>query len=99
MVLLAGADGQSWCEAAHQVARELGIPLQALRVGLGGDLSEMDADTAWADTYGVQRDGAVLVRPDGYVAWRRRTTTGYQDRMEPHTELGHALEKTLGYDR
>jgi putative polyketide hydroxylase len=26
--------------------------------------------TAWYDLYGVEPGGAVLVRPDGYVAWR-----------------------------
>jgi hypothetical protein len=28
------------------------------------------AEPAWAARYGVGPDGAVVVRPDGYVAWR-----------------------------
>ncbi len=28
-------------------------------------------DAAFLGTYGLQGDGAVLVRPDGHVAWRR----------------------------
>jgi len=27
-------------------------------------------DPAFADAYGISPEGAVLVRPDGYVAWR-----------------------------
>jgi tetracenomycin A2 monooxygenase-dioxygenase len=31
-------------------------------------------DPAWPATYGVTPAGAVLVRPDGHVAWRRPAT-------------------------
>jgi hypothetical protein len=38
-LLIAGEDGQAWCEAARQLAAEAGIPLDALRIGhLDGDL-------------------------------------------------------------
>jgi hypothetical protein len=48
-----------------------GVPLQAYIVGQEGDLG--DAAGAWAETYGIEAQGAVLVRPDGYVAWRNRS--------------------------
>ena len=32
-----------------------------------------DRDDAWANAYEVAQDGAVLVRPDGHVAWRSRS--------------------------
>jgi hypothetical protein len=44
--------------------------LRALTVGRGGDVA--DPDDRWAHTYGVDADGAVLLRPDGHLAWRRR---------------------------
>jgi uncharacterized membrane protein len=42
-------------------------------VGESGDLH--DAAGAWPDAYGVAADGGVLVRADGYVAWRARTAS------------------------
>ena len=64
--LLAGAEGQAWCDAAADMQ---GPRLIAHRIG--GDLT--DPDNTWADAYGVTAGGAVLVRPDGQVAWRART--------------------------
>ena len=42
------------------------LPLTAFTIGR--DL--VDAADAWRERYGVDEDGAVLVRPDGHVAWR-----------------------------
>jgi hypothetical protein len=67
-VLLAGADGAAWRDAALQVANQLGIRLVARRIGAGGDL--VDVDGRWPSAYGVSLSGAVLVCPDGLVCWR-----------------------------
>jgi 2-polyprenyl-6-methoxyphenol hydroxylase-like FAD-dependent oxidoreductase len=67
-VLLAGPRGSAWCEAVGRVASELNVPLKASAVGLSGDLT--DPEGVWAREYGIEPEGAVLVRPDGYVAWR-----------------------------
>ncbi|GHO47859.1 FAD-dependent monooxygenase [Ktedonospora formicarum] len=61
-VLLAGAEGASWCEAA----RALG--LAAYRIAPDGDL--VVADTDWQQDADISATGALLVRPDGFVAWR-----------------------------
>lgn len=66
MVLLTGPDNRPWREAARSVAAELGTPLQVF--GIGTDLE--DLDDRWPELYGVTAQGAVLVRPDGVVAWR-----------------------------
>lgn len=66
--LLAGASGQEWCTAARSASNELGVPFQAFTVGPSGDL--VDLQDTWAQRYGVGPAGAVLVRPDGHVAWR-----------------------------
>jgi 2-polyprenyl-6-methoxyphenol hydroxylase-like FAD-dependent oxidoreductase len=71
-VLLAGRDGAAWRQAAQAVGMSW-PPLQAFTIGAGGDL--VDPDGNWHELYGVEADGAVLVRPDGYVAWRRRSGT------------------------
>ncbi|MEV0092398.1 FAD-dependent oxidoreductase [Streptomyces sp. NPDC050738] len=65
-VLLTGPDGRVWQEAARAVAAELGLPLTAHAVG--AELE--DLDDRFPLLYGVTAQGAVLVRPDGVVAWR-----------------------------
>ena len=52
--------GKRALDAAAGVARATGIPLV---------VHVIDA-AAWHDLYGVEQGGVVLVRPDGYVAWR-----------------------------
>jgi putative polyketide hydroxylase len=63
-VLLAGADGSAWVDAARSIA-DTGV--EAYRIGGDGDFA--DAEGRWAEAYGVTDRGAVLVRPDGFVAW------------------------------
>jgi 2-polyprenyl-6-methoxyphenol hydroxylase-like FAD-dependent oxidoreductase len=69
-VLLASHDGTPWQKAATEVAGSLGIKLAAYRVGADGDLK--DLENGW-QKMGVSAEGAVLVRPDGFVAWRAST--------------------------
>jgi 2-polyprenyl-6-methoxyphenol hydroxylase-like FAD-dependent oxidoreductase len=71
-VLLAGPAGSAWCSAADQTATRLGVPLGSYVVGPDGPL--MDRFGEWQSLYGVPSDGAVLVRPDGHVAWRSSTS-------------------------
>lgn len=66
-----GGGGGGWHDAATAVARELSVPLASYRIGSGPDAELSPAsDTEWAEVHGVSMDGAVLVRPDGFVAWR-----------------------------
>ena len=66
-VLLTG-DRTAWGSAAAS-ARTTGVPLR---------VEERDP-TTWAGLYGIRPDGAVLVRPDGYVAARWPTTPAQPD--------------------
>lgn len=68
-VMLTGPQGILWCSAAEAAAKSLGVPLRAHVVGTEGPLVARSGE--WAALYGVEDDGAVLVRPDGHVAWRR----------------------------
>jgi len=63
-VLLAGPGGSDWVNGATSAAKELGIPLDAYR--FGGEITGEDGP----ERYGIGTDGAVLIRPDGFVAWR-----------------------------
>jgi putative polyketide hydroxylase len=67
-VLLAGPAGASWQKAASEVAGSLGIELATYRLGADGEL--LDLEQTWQTKMGVSAEGVVLVRPDGFVAWR-----------------------------
>ncbi|MCW2994652.1 MAG: 2-polyprenyl-6-methoxyphenol hydroxylase-like oxidoreductase, partial [Conexibacter sp.] len=81
-LLLAGADGQPWCDAATAIAGASGLPVTVLRVG--ADLA--DRDGAWAAVRGHDDGGAVLVRPDGHVAFRAASASA-----TAHADLQAAL--------
>ncbi|MGW3356988.1 FAD-dependent oxidoreductase [Streptomyces bungoensis] len=73
LVLLADSpDDAGWHAAARRLAETDGVPLDAYRVGPGSDadLTYEDDATDWARAHGVTADGTVLIRPDGFVAWR-----------------------------
>ncbi|MFE5814057.1 FAD-dependent oxidoreductase [Streptomyces sp. NPDC056479] len=73
-VLLTGERGREWISAAVSASAELGLKLTARRVvpGTGGGAGTLaDPEGSWSERYGGLRpEGAVLVRPDGVVAWR-----------------------------
>jgi 2-polyprenyl-6-methoxyphenol hydroxylase-like FAD-dependent oxidoreductase len=83
--LVAGTEGTEWCSAAQAAAERLGVPLDAYRIGL--DFG--DASGAVAEAYGIDAEGAVLVRPDGFVAWRARSADG-----DVETTLARALARS-----
>src|SRR5205823_2113767 len=59
-VLLAGADGQAWIDAARSSASHFN--------GVQLDTHVVDVNVTAA--YGISSSGASLVRPDGFIAWR-----------------------------
>jgi 2,4-dichlorophenol 6-monooxygenase len=85
---LAGADGATWCSAAEEVARERGVPLDAYRVAPDGDLR--DDDGTWTELRGHGDAGAVLIRPDGHVAFRAPVAPA-----NPAEEVRSALDVAL----
>jgi 2-polyprenyl-6-methoxyphenol hydroxylase-like FAD-dependent oxidoreductase len=74
-VLLAGSQSSAWQDAARDAASRLGVQLSVYRADDGsGDLE--DAGDRFCSAYGISPEGAVLVRPDGFVAWRAADATG-----------------------
>ena len=71
MLLLTGAEGSAWLDAAKEIAKTI-PPLRVHLVGREGDLID-DRGSSWPGAFGIDSNGALLVRPDGYVAWRSRT--------------------------
>ncbi len=74
-VLLAGPLGAAWQEAAQAAAQRLGVGLDAYQVAGGDDEALGEGiltgnGNRFRSAYQMAPDGAVLVRPDGFVAWR-----------------------------
>jgi len=69
--LLAGPEGKAWTEAARDQAKPMGIDLDVYQIG-PDDVTDLSG--ACPAAYGITPSGAVLVRPDGFVAWRAKTS-------------------------
>lgn len=80
LTLLTGPAGQKWRSAA-EVARA------TLRTEL---TCHVVRHVDWPERYGVTTSGAVLVRPDGHVAWRQRSLADATQRS-PADQLRAAL--------
>ncbi len=87
LTLLVGREGEAWSEAAHEASSRLSFPIDCFAIGKAG---LTDPDNTFEAAYGVQSDGAVLVRPDGHVAWRK--VSGPAD----HGSLHEAASRALG---
>jgi 2,4-dichlorophenol 6-monooxygenase len=88
-LLIAGEEGAAWSDAARAVAAEAGVPLDPVRIGHAtGDYR--DPRCAWLARREIGPRGAVLVRPDRYVAWR---SLGEGD--DPQGELARVFARML----
>jgi 2,4-dichlorophenol 6-monooxygenase len=87
--VLAGENGAPWVRAAAEVAADHEIPLVAGTVGLlRGDY--VDVRAAWLKQREIGPAGAVLVRPDRYIAFR-----AFDMPDDPASELKAALAQVL----
>jgi putative polyketide hydroxylase len=89
-VLFAGPSGDQWTQAAKGVAAETGVTIDSYRFG------GADADLTLQDPHDftlleIADDGAILVRPDGYVGFRSLTAA-----PDPSAALSAALHQILG---
>src|SRR5262249_36234661 len=64
-------------------------PLVAYTIGTETEVSDPDGN--WQQAYGIDADGAVLIRPDGYVAWRSASSVS-----NPEAALRAAFDRLLG---
>jgi 2,4-dichlorophenol 6-monooxygenase len=65
--VVTGPSGLVWQAAAQACEEELGVPLPVVRFDTEG---ARDAYGEWSRVSGIDDGGCLLVRPDGYVAWR-----------------------------
>jgi putative polyketide hydroxylase len=84
-LLFAASDGGAWQTAARQAAG--GLPMDTWRVG--GELRDPAGE--FERSVGIGADGALLVRPDGFVAWRAEHAVA-----DIATALRAALDAALG---
>lgn len=88
LAVLAGAEGRPWCDAADRAGAALSVPLSAYRVAADGDL--VDADGRFPEAFGIGPDGAVILRPDGVLAWKAASSA-----EDPQPELEGVLRHLL----
>ncbi|GHP19104.1 2,4-dichlorophenol 6-monooxygenase [Rhodococcus sp. NKCM2511] len=87
MTLLTGIGGQAWKHAA------VSLDLPYLRTVVVGEPGTLDPYGYWHRLREVHEAGAILVRPDGYVAWRH--TEPLWDDAEALASLQGALSSIL----
>ncbi len=85
--LVTGIAGQAWVNAA----KELNLPF--LNTVVIGSPSAQDLYATWQGLREIEEAGALLVRPDGVVAWRHRG--GAADSAQAKRELELALASLL----
>jgi 2,4-dichlorophenol 6-monooxygenase len=92
-LLITAEHGEAWAEAARELATLHDIPLDVASIGhLDGQ--HLDPRCRWLHLRGIGEDGAILVRPDRFIAWR---TAGESDdhRSELAAALGTILQRGL----
>lgn len=89
-LLLIGSEGEPWEKAAAVIAHDSKIELRTVRLAQ----DDHDAQSRVLHAYGVDGRGAVLIRPDGVIAWRSAgESTGAA------SELRAAIASVLGTHR
>lgn len=66
--LFGGAESTAWADAAEKVAARAGVHIKVVPIGPNAQVR--DPDDSWGKLRGHDESGAVLVRPDGHVAFR-----------------------------
>lgn len=90
-MLIAGEDADDWCAAARAIARQRGIPLHACTIGI--DRGEhFDLSGEWSKKREFGPGGAILVRPDRFIAWRSMGASS-----NARAALDQALQEVLAW--
>lgn len=87
--LLTGLSGAAWKHEAEQVSRSLGIELRVCVIGPGQEFSDTYGE--YAKISEIDESGALLVRPDMFIAWRAKDAS--QESLE---QLLVAMKSILG---
>ena len=79
-LLIVGEDAHEWAEAGRAIAERSDLALDVVSIG-HSDGEVLDPRSSWTRQREVSAAGAILVRPDRFVAWRSigESTTPEQD--------------------
>jgi 2-polyprenyl-6-methoxyphenol hydroxylase-like FAD-dependent oxidoreductase len=87
-VLVSGPNGHRWSDLLRRNPATRLVAMAGHGLLPDGELD--DVSNRWSFAYGVDADGAVLIRPDGFIAWRRATAAG-----DVQGDFDQALESVL----
>jgi hypothetical protein len=85
--VLTGDGVAGWLAAAASASADLGVPINAYRIGTR---DTVDPEGHWAAVTGLAPSGALLVRPDDFVGWRAAELAA-----DPDNQLRRALSAIL----
>lgn len=89
--LITDEHGAEWVSAAKRASQETGVDIVVKQIGPFPYLGDWDDD--WARRKEIRKGGAVLVRPDNFVAWRSLNPSA-----EGGDELVQAFRQLLRMD-
>lgn len=78
-VLLTGVENSPWADAIQEIKTNTLIPIESYNIG---DSEFAKFKNQWLNLYEIEKDGAVLVRPDGFVAWRSRSGGDFKQKLK-----------------
>ena len=87
--LFAGIGGEGWVDAANAYSDAGGMKINSVVVGPGRDVEDIYQE--WAEIREVDEDGCLLVRPDGYIAFRSQSASSDAPKL-----INDAMEQILG---
>jgi putative polyketide hydroxylase len=90
--LVCGNPRSPWSSAFESGCSKLGITGNLVAPGHLGLEAE---NGSWLDLYGIDQEGAVLVRPDGHVSWRRKSV-GQQKQLDDALRISVGLQPDGG---
>jgi 2,4-dichlorophenol 6-monooxygenase len=90
--LLVGGEGEGWIDGVRTLARSGVQRLDVAMIADSSDSDYRDVDGTWHRVCGIEASGAVLVRPDGHVAWRCASATT----QDFANALGGVFSRVLG---
>ncbi|TVY89291.1 2,4-dichlorophenol 6-monooxygenase [Lachnellula willkommii] len=88
MVLITDKHGSNWISAVSKIMERHSLTINTARIGQNSQY--IDRDDNWAKFKDIRDGGAILVRPDNFVAWR---SLGPSEREGQ--ELVEAVDKLL----
>ncbi|WP_324021972.1 2,4-dichlorophenol 6-monooxygenase (plasmid) [Pantoea sp. JZ29] len=87
--LITGLNGRFWADAA--LSPESIVPVKCYILGPGQEIEDIYGE--WSRVTGLKESGCLLVRPDGYIAWRCEEIPA-----DPCFALNRALKQILGLE-